>query len=272
MIGRVIGFLDLKFNNGTRRKLKGTMAFFAIVIAAGVIGCAISKLPYGEVFSLLIAAVLLAQNSLSNHVGAVAEALEGSLQLGKTEVSKIVGRDTGEMTQADVSRGAIESAAENLADGVVAPAFWFLLLGLPGLLVYKVTNTADSMIGYKTLKHKDFGWAAARFDDLLNWVPARLAAFMIALSSLCLRRFWQNRADAELHRSPNAGWPESAMAQALDVALSGPRSYEGQRKDFPFVNANGRKDPGPKEINAAVQALWRAWFLGLAVVALVAIA
>ena len=272
VMGKLIGFLDRTLNRGTNLKLKGALAIVALIIVAAAVGWAISKLPYGELFSLITAAILLAQNSLAKHVRAVAKALDCSLQQGKTEVAKIVGRDTSAMTQADVSRGAIESAAENLADGVVAPALWFLLLGLPGLLVYKITNTADSMIGYKTPRHQEFGWAAARFDDLLNWIPARLTAVLIALSSFCLRKFWQNRADAGLHRSPNAGWPESAMAQALDVALSGPRSYEGQRVDFPFVNATGCKNPDPKDITRAVQVLRRAWLLGLAIVGLLAIA
>ncbi len=170
-----------------------------------------------------------------------------------------------------IARAAIESAAENLSDGVIAPAFWFLVAGLPGLLVYKVTNTADSMIGYRTDRHRDFGWAAARFDDLLNWIPARLTAALIAVTHGNWRAHRLIRRDATLHRSPNAGWPEAAMAVVLDVALSGPRSYGGTRQDFPFVHAQGRRAATADDIDAAVTALWRAWAGAVGIVMLIAV-
>ena len=138
----------------------------------------------------------------------------------------IVGRDTAAMQPPDVARAAIESGAENLSDGVIAPAFWFLVAGLPGLFLYKLVNTADSMIGYRNARYERFGWAAARLDDVLNVIPARLTAGLIALTH-GLRGWKAIAADARLHRSPNAGWPEAAMARALGVALSGPRSYDG---------------------------------------------
>ena len=171
-----------------------------------------------------------------------------------------------------ISRAAIESAAENFSDGVVAPAFWFALAGLPGLLLYKLTNTADSMIGYRTPRHEDFGWAAARFDDLMNWIPARLTGFAIAALYGQLRYWPQITRDAKKHRSPNAGWPEAAMARALDVALAGPRSYEGALKDFPFVNPEGRKDAGPVDIDRSVMILWRTWAVLLTIALLIAVA
>ena len=171
-----------------------------------------------------------------------------------------------------IARSAIESAAENLSDGVVAPAFWYLVLGLPGLLLYKITNTADSMIGYRTPRHEAFGWAAARLDDVLNWIPARLTALLIALPHGVLRDWPAIARDARRHRSPNAGWPEAAMARALDIALAGPRSYDGRLTDFPWVHPEGNRNPGPERIDAAVAVLWRAWrliFAGVIVLALV---
>jgi adenosylcobinamide-phosphate synthase len=176
------------------------------------------------------------------------------------------------MDPPDVARAAIESAAENLSDGVIAPLFWFAVAGLPGMVVYKMVNTADSMIGHRTPKHEAFGWAAARLDDVLNLIPARLTALMIALvvprrgsAGVILR-------DAPLHRSPNAGWPEAAMAAGLDIALSGPRSYHGEIRDYPFVHAEGRRDIGADDIDRAVSALWRVWALALGLVAVLWVA
>jgi adenosylcobinamide-phosphate synthase len=193
-----------------------------------------------------------------------------SLSEGRRSVAMIVGRDTAAMTEPEVARAAIESAAENLSDGVVAPAFWFLVGGLPLMLLYKVVNTADSMIGHRTPRHEEFGWAAARLDDVLNLIPARLTALMIALA-----RGWTNPEpilrDAPLHRSPNAGWPEAAMAVVLDVALSGPRAYHGQRRDYPWVWPEGRQDAGPADIDRAVMTLWRTWGVMLAVIGLIAL-
>jgi adenosylcobinamide-phosphate synthase len=170
----------------------------------------------------------------------------------------IVGRDTAVLDRAGVARSAIESAAENLSDGVIAPAFWFLIGGLPGLMLYKITNTADSMIGHMTPRHQEFGWAAARFDDLLNLVPARLTALLIALTN-----GWTNPTpilrDAPLHRSPNAGWPEAAVACVQGISLSGPRSYHGKVADYPWVYPEGRRDLGSDDIDHTIRTLWRAW-------------
>ena len=163
------------------------------------------------------------------------------------------------MDEPAVTRAAIESAAENFADGVIAPAFWFLVAGLPGILIYKMVNTADSMIGYKTPEHADFGWASARFDDLLNLIPARLSAVLILLPYWRLGLLPTVAKDAGLHRSPNAGWPEAAMARILDLSLSGPRSYEGTMRDFPWVHERGRKTGTAQDIQDATQVLWGAW-------------
>jgi len=264
LMGRLIDWCDQKFNQGPQLKLKGIACLSTLAVGAIGLGLVIQSLPGSWVFQILIAAILLAQNSLATHVKAVANALRLSTGDGRHAVAQIVGRDTRSMDAPAISRGAIESAAENLSDGVIAPAFWFLLAGLPGLLLYKITNTADSMIGYKTTRHKDFGWAAARFDDLLNWIPARLTALMIALTHHQINRWKIIKTDAALHRSPNAGWPEAAMALVLDISLAGPRSYDGQLQDFPFVHPKGRKDAGPDDIDAAVTVLWRVWAVTLA--------
>lgn len=265
VMGRAVGWLDARLNTGENRKAKGVLALLVLVFGAGLVGAVIAALPDGGLLEVLAAAILLAQRSLVDHVRAVGDALRLSLADGRRMVARIVGRDTSALDEAGVARAAIESAAENLSDGVVAPALAFLFFGLPGLMIYKITNTADSMIGHRTPRHEQFGWAAARFDDLLNWIPARLTAALILLThgrfdpAPVLR-------DGPLHRSPNAGWPEAAMAVVLNVSLSGPRSYNGVMTAFPWVWPEGRADPGPDQIDAACSALWRAWagLLGIA--------
>jgi len=270
LMGRLIAALDRRFNNGEGRRLKGVLVMAGLAVGAVGLGLAIAALPFGPLWQVLIAAVLLAQRSLVQHVQAVGDALRLSLGDGQRTVAMIVGRDTAVLDRSGVARSAIESAAENFSDGVIAPAFWFLLGGLPGLLLYKITNTADSMIGHLTPRHREFGWAAARFDDLLNLVPARLSAVLIALSH-GLTDPRPILRDAPLHRSPNAGWPEAAMAVALDVAISGPRSYHGRLTDYPWVWPEGRHDLGPDDIDRTVAALWRGWWAMLAMTALVAL-
>ena len=263
LMGRAVGWLDHRLNRGSARRARGVLALILLAGGAGAAGFALAALP-GQVAEVLAGAVLLAQRSLADHVRAVGAALRRSLPAGRQSVAMIVGRDTAAMDSPAVSRAAIESAAENLSDGVVAPALWMLAGGLPGLLVYKAVNTADSMIGHRTPRHEAFGWAAARCDDLLNLVPARVTAGLIWLTRLRPGVWGAIIRDARLHRSPNAGWPEAAMAQVLDIALSGPRSYHGQMRDFPFVHPAGRRSAGPADIDAAVAVLWRAWALLLA--------
>jgi len=211
-------------------------------------------------------AILLAHKSLVEHVSNVAQSLRMSLLSGQRSVAMIVGRDTADMNTEQVSRAAIESMAENFSDGFVAPVFWFLVAGLPGIIIYKAINTSDSMIGYKNRTFKDFGWATARVDDVLNWIPARLSALCIwAITGFPVK--WQLIAqNAKMHRSPNAGWPEAAMAYAMEISLSGPRSYEGQMRKFPWVNLIGRKNIGPSEIDNAIRILWATWVGVLALV------
>ncbi len=272
LIGRLIDRLDRALNRGGARRARGVAVAAILLIGGGLAGWAVAQLPGGAILETLLGAILLAQRSLVDHVRAVADGLRMSLAQGRRAVARIVGRDTAQMDAPAIARASIESAAENFSDGVVAPAFWFLLLGLPGMLAYKAINTADSMIGYQSDRYRDFGWAVARLDDALNWLPARLSAALIALAHLRLDAWPTIRRDAPLHRSPNAGWPEAAMAVSLNVSLSGPRSYGGQLRDFPWVHAQGERMPGPGHVDRAVRALWRAWGLGLVLVLALAVA
>ena len=269
LMGRIVGWADQHLNHGTLRRLKGIGAMILLGAMAILLGWILTW--FGPLVEIIIVAVLLAQKSLIEHVRAVADALRLSLGDARRAVSLIVGRDTADMKAPAVARSAIESAAENLSDGVIAPAFWFLIGGLPGLLLYKITNTADSMIGYRNNRYEEFGWAAARFDDLLNVIPARLTALMIALTHGQMQSLRAIAADARLHRSPNAGWPEAAMARALNVALSGPRSYDGEMRAFPFVFEAGQKQIGAPQIDAACNALWRTWATALAATIAIAV-
>jgi adenosylcobinamide-phosphate synthase len=257
LMGNLISWCDKRFNSGGVLRLKGSLVMLSLGVFSILLGALISK--FGWALEIIITAILVAQKSLVEHVAAVAIALRQSTEAGRKSVAMIVGRDTAEMDEPAIARSAIESAAENLSDGVIAPAFWFLIGGLPLLLLYKITNTADSMIGYRTPRHEAFGWAAARFDDLLNLIPARLTALLIALPYGLLSKLPEIRKEARKHRSPNAGWPEAAMARALGVAVSGPRSYEGALRDFPFVNETGRKSLSANDIEAACRALWVTW-------------
>ncbi|QYX55797.1 adenosylcobinamide-phosphate synthase CbiB [Roseovarius sp. SCSIO 43702] len=269
LMGRAVGWCDRRLNGGAHPRLAGVGAMALLAAGALLLGLLLEGL--GDLVALLVAAVLLAHRSLVDHVRAVARGLRSSLPEGRRAVAMIVGRDTAAMTEPAVARAAIESAAENFSDAVIAPAFWFAVAGLPGLLLYKVTNTADSMIGHRTPRHAAFGWAAARLDDLLNLVPARLSALLIAVAHGQTAHWRAIRADARRHRSPNAGWPEAAMARALGVALSGPRSYAGRMTDDPFVNPEGRRPLAARDIDDCIRALWRAWWLFLACLAVIAV-
>ena len=262
LMGRAVGWIDARANHGADRRARGALAFGLLCLAFIALGLALAAIP-GHVVDVVVLAVLLAQRSLVDHVRFVATALRQSLPAGRSAVAQIVGRETKALDEPAVARAAIESAAENLSDGVIAPAFWFAVAGLPGLLLYKITNTADSMIGHRTPRHEEFGWAAARFDDLLNLIPARLTALLIWATAPRRKALPAIMAEAPRHRSPNAGWPEAAMAQVLGIALSGPRTYDGQRRDYPFVNADGRRMIGPADIDNACAVLWRSWALGV---------
>jgi adenosylcobinamide-phosphate synthase len=241
-IGALIGALDRGLNDPAlsagHRRLRGVLALvflLGLVFGLGFAAQVAAMIWLGRGFGILVLAVvgssLLAQRSLHDHVAAVAKGLEtDGLAGGRAAVSRIVGRNPQSLDEAGVVRAAIESLAENFSDGVVAPVFWGALLGLPGMAAYKAVNTADSMIGHRTPRHEAFGWASARFDDLVNLPAARLSALFILVAAGFMRADWRAgvravRRDAGRHRSPNAGWPEAAMAGALGLRLAGPRVY-----------------------------------------------
>ncbi len=244
-MGAALARLDRGLNRESdspeRRHRRGFVAMTVLLVASGGAGWLVTAIAYAALPRWAAVAVLgtlasscLAQRSLDAHVRAVAAALErDGLAAGRRAVAMIVGRDTAALDEAGVARAAIESLAENFSDGIVAPAFWLVLAGLPGGLAYKAANTADSMIGHRTPRHEAFGFAAAKFDDLVNWPAARLAAFWLVLAAAIVpgasaRDAWRvARRDARGHASPNAGWPEAAMAGALGVLLGGARSYDG---------------------------------------------
>ncbi|KAB7614739.1 cobalamin biosynthesis protein [Amylibacter sp. SFDW26] len=259
IVGDAIRWLDEKLNVEPIRKAKGIIAIAVLVILAGMLGWVLTALPDFGIIEVIVVSILLAHKSLVQHVMNVGIALAQDLKQGRIEVAKIVGRTTNHMQPSDVSRAAIESAAENFSDGVIAPALWYLFLGLPGIIIYKVVNTADSMIGYKNEQYSDFGFAAAKLDDIMNWVPARVSAVLICLTSKPRNSFDIVLDDAPLHRSPNAGWPEAAMAAALNIALAGPRYYDNQKMDYPYMNAEARHQLNPEDIRRSVSILNIVW-------------
>jgi len=261
LMGKAIAKCEAILNSGNRKKLKGGFALALLLLATWLVAYVIILLPDSGVIEIILIAIFLAQNSLAKHITAVATGLKSSLQDGQKAVASIVSRDPTSLDETAVARSAIESAAENFSDALVAPAFWALLFGLPGIMLYKMINTADSMIGYRSEKYADFGWAAARLDDLANWVPARISGLLICLAHGSLHAFKIMRRDAPLHRSPNAGWPESATAAILGVAISGPRIYDGVRTTDPYVNAEGKHDLSATDINKSVRIIWRSWGL-----------
>jgi adenosylcobinamide-phosphate synthase len=235
--------------------------------------------PIGWLAELLIVAIFIAQKGLADHVGAVASGLrDGGIDGGRKAVAMIVGRDPQTLVEAGVARAAIESLSENASDGVIAPALWYAAFGLPGLFAYKLVNTADSMIGNFSDRHREFGRTAAKIDDAMNWIPARVTGMLTTLAAWTL--FGRNEArrsfnvmmrDARLHRSPNSGWPETAFAGALGIALAGPRSYASGAVNEPMQNAAGRRDIGVPDIELALDLFWRlcvvfAWLVALLLV------
>jgi adenosylcobinamide-phosphate synthase len=270
-LGRLIAFLDRTLNRATdsdrRRRIAGVAALAVVAAVSLLLGFVVQRLlgaiPGGFLLTALLATSLLAQKSLRDHVRAVADALDAAgMEAGRKAVSMIVGRDTERLDEAAVCRAAIESLAENFSDGIVAPAFWLGIGGLGGGAAYKAVNTADSMIGHRTPRHETFGWASARFDDLVNLPASRLTALLIVTAAFFVRDADSASAwravlrDAKKHRSPNAGWPEAAMAGALGLALAGPRVYGGVTVEDAFMGEGGRREATSADIVRAL-ALYR---------------
>ncbi|GLS46174.1 adenosylcobinamide-phosphate synthase CbiB [Methylobacterium brachythecii] len=266
-IGRLIAALDRALNRGSeaRRRVAGIIALIVLLAVCAIFATMFTVLAAlagraGSILSLaIIAASLPAQRSLHDHVARVARDLRsGGLAAGRTAVSMIVGRNPETLDEAAICRAAIESLSENFSDGVVAPAFWLGAGGLTGGVLYKAINTADSMIGHRTPRHEAFGWAAARLDDLVNLPASRLTALLL-IAAAALHRdgsaagAWHAvRRDAGHHRSPNAGWPEAAMAGALGLRLAGPRVYGHTRVEDAWMG-DGRAEAGPEDIERALR-------------------
>ncbi len=283
-MGQLISWLDRKLNresaDAETRRRAGAAALLVLFTVVGVVAFVVEQalllLPLGLVAVAILASTFLAQRSLFVHVASVADALEeGGVDAGRMAVAQIVGRDTAELDEAGVARAAIESLAENFSDGVVAPTIFMVIAGLPGAALYKAINTADSMIGHRTERHQDFGRTAAQLDDLVNLPASRLSALLIvaaaalskgASASAAWNATWR---DASKHASPNAGYPEAAMAGALGLALGGPRVYHGAEVDGALMG-DGRREAKAKDIHAALDLYARADGLLIAIVAVIA--
>lgn len=264
-VGQLIGWCDCTLNSeewpSGARKIAGVATLFIVTALSGGLALMASlmlrSLPFGWIAEAVLASSMLSQKELGERVEAVADGLDQSLSQGREAVSHLVGRDHRSLSESEVAKGAIESLAENSSDGVVAPTLWMLAGGLFGAVLYKSVNTLDSMIGYKSERHRDFGWASARFDDLLNLIPARLTGLLYCLATFFLDRPSAKRGwiamwrDAPKHVSPNAGYPEAAMAGSLDLSLGGPRSYDGNKVELPYMG-DGRTELKSEDIRISV--------------------
>ena len=236
--GKAIAWCEHRLNKGSYRKAKGGMTAVALIAATYAIGFLINS--QLSIINFLVVFYCLAGTTLIREVREVFLALDRSLDEGRKQVARIVGRDTSELSAQEVRTAALETLAENLSDGVIAPLFWFALLGTPGMLAYKMVNTLDSMIGYKTERYRDFGCWAAHIDDVANFIPARLTALLMVLAAgkPQLATFvWKN---GRKHASPNSGYPEAALAGILDCRFGGPHHYFGQLFDKPYIGSNDR--------------------------------
>ncbi|WP_312016480.1 adenosylcobinamide-phosphate synthase CbiB [Bradyrhizobium liaoningense] len=280
-LGRLIAAIDTAWNRAcdppALRRAAGVAGALLVITLSVSVGAVVqSLLPWGWIQIALVGILawpLVALRSLHDHVAAVAKPLSaGDVAAARDAVSRIVGRDPAALDEAGIARAAIESLAENASDGIVAPVFWGALFGLSGIFGYKAINTLDSMIGHRNERHEAFGWAAARIDDVANFIPARLTGFLFVLLAprrsealACMTR------DARRHRSPNAGWPEAAMAGALGVRLSGPRIYHGSVTNEPWLNEGGR-DPLAADIDEGLAVYRRAMLLLAGLLAILAFA
>ena len=280
-LGRLIGVIDAGWNRDSDppalRRAAGVAGASVVIAISVAVGWMLQVLLPTAWLQIVLVGVLswplVALRSLHDHVAAVAAPLlAGDIAGAREAVSRIVGRDPTALDEAGIARAAIESLAENASDGIVAPVFWGAVFGLPGILGYKAINTLDSMIGHRSERHEAFGWAAARIDDVANFIPARLTGFLFVVLAprrskalSCMTR------DARRHRSPNAGWPEAAMAGALGVRLSGPRIYHGSTTDEPWLN-EGARDPLARDIAEALTVYRRAMLLLAGMLAILAFA
>ena len=236
--GKMIAFCEHRLNKGSHRKLKGAFVAVGLIAATFGIGTIINcKL---SILNFVIVFYCLAGTTLIREVREVFRAVDRSLEEGRAQVARIVGRDTSELTAQEVRTAALETLAENLSDGVIAPLFWFMLLGTPGMLAYKMVNTLDSMIGYRTERYRDFGCWAAHIDDIANFIPARLTALLmiiVAAKPQLAGFVWRNGRN---HASPNSGYPEAALAGILNCRFGGTHTYFGQVFEKPYIGENDR--------------------------------
>lgn len=269
-LGKLIEQLDKSLNvqgvSAQEGRLRGAVALLILMAAAFIpsviIAQVLEHVPFGWLAEILLATTLIAQKSMRDHVLAVYDGLGRSIGDGRAAVSKIVGRDPAALDESGVSKAALESLAENASDGIVAPVIWYALLGLPGIAVYKAINTADSMIGHKSERYQYFGWAAARLDDLVNLPASRLTGLLFAATDF--KNFGRivevMRRDAPKHQSPNAGWPEAAMAAVLGLRFGGPRSYDGERVELPYMG-EGRDQMDRSDIKRGLKVFSTAMWL-----------
>ena len=249
--GKAIAFFEHRLNKGSHRKLKGALVAISLIVSVFIVTYLIrhylSLLPsitgrgWGWVFDSIVIFFCLAGTTLIREVRQVFLAVDRSLEEGRKQVARIVGRDTTELSAQEVRTAALETLAENLSDGVIAPLFWLAILGVPGMLAYKMINTLDSMIGYKTERYKDFGCWAAHIDDIANYIPARLTALLMAIASPkkgLLRFIWRY---GRQHASPNSGYPEATLAGILNCRFGGPHYYFGQLFPKPYIGENERE-------------------------------
>ena len=249
--GKAIAFFEHRLNKGSHRKTKGALVAISLIVSVFIVTYLIRHYLYllpsitgrgwGWVFDSIFVFFCLAGTTLIREVREVFLAVDRSLEEGRQQVARIVGRDTTELSAQKVRTAALETLAENLSDGVIAPLFWFAILGVPGMLTYKMINTLDSMIGYKTERYRDFGCWAAHIDDVANYIPARLTALLMAIASPrkgLLRFIWRN---GRRHASPNSGYPEAALAGILNCRFGGPHYYFGQLFPKPYIGENERE-------------------------------
>ncbi|MGQ3672660.1 adenosylcobinamide-phosphate synthase CbiB [Xanthobacter sp. TB0136] len=283
-IGALISRLERAWNkphfSPEKRRALGVVTVIILVLAAAlpmlVLQSLLGLVPLGAVVAGVLGSALIAQRSLHWHVAQVAQALEtGDIEIAREAVSHIVGRDPQQLDSSGIARAAIETLAENFSDGIVAPTFWMCLLGLPGAAAYKALNTADSMIGHLNVRYGDFGWAAARADDVVNLPASRIAGWLLVGAAALggggspHMAYDTMRRDARKHRSPNAGWPEAAMAGALHLRLNGPKIYDGVPTDDAYMG-QGRREATAADVRAALRLYRRADALMVALVLLVA--